>query len=595
MVNNNLISVVQTQTITDGDTDNTNDSASVGIAGSLVFVDGFDPPQALDNSFNFAVVAPPINLTLMLDISGSMGTAVPGGGGQTVLGALQQTVAGPGGLIDTLNGLTSDLDIWVIPTPSASFNTPIGSPESSFAAFYYNAASAAFNAKAYVNSLAAIGNEYYDGAMQYGLDTLTGPNPMFVLGEQNIVYFIADGIPVYDSIGTNIPTIEADWQNALNTYNADAVAIAIGGGGVAAELEPIANRDPDDSPLVLQTNGALTNFDDLVLTGNQTITGNILNDDILGSATSYTINSFSQTGAPIVNGTIGAAFTTDLGATLTVQLNGDFTYTAPLSLLQSDITETFDYSLITNLSDTSAAQFEIVIDGLGGGVAPVIIDLNDDGRIALSTVVEGVQYDINNDGYKEQTSWVGEEDGFLVFDVNNDQQVTGSNEFVFTQWDDTATTDMEALRNIFDTNQDGMLSNADQTWEHFGVWQDVNQDGTHQEGEFFTLADLDIESINLVSDGQVETINGNTVFGTSEVALTSGESLTAYDVSLTYQDVIAEAPIVDDNSPIDAEVPVQGSSDAVVTPDSADVSIQHDTAMNDMSMQLQNQNVDLLA
>jgi len=41
------------------------------------------------------------------------------------------------------------------------------------------------------------------------------------------------------------------------------------------------------------------------------------------------------------------------------------------------------------------------------------------------------------------------------------REITGMHQYVFTEWDPTATSDMEALASVFDTNGDGELSGAE--------------------------------------------------------------------------------------------------------------------------------------
>ncbi len=49
---------------------------------------------------------------------------------------------------------------------------------------------------------------------------------------------------------------------------------------------------------------------------------------------------------------------------------------------------------------------------------PLILDLDGDG-IETTTVENGVYFDHGVDGFKELSAWVGEDDGILVLDKNN--------------------------------------------------------------------------------------------------------------------------------------------------------------------------------
>ena len=54
------------------------------------------------------------------------------------------------------------------------------------------------------------------------------------------------------------------------------------------------------------------------------------------------------------------------------------------------------------------------------GVDPVLIDLNNDGKISTVGVENGTYFDHGNDGFAEMSAWVDRNDGILVIDKNND-------------------------------------------------------------------------------------------------------------------------------------------------------------------------------
>ena len=57
------------------------------------------------------------------------------------------------------------------------------------------------------------------------------------------------------------------------------------------------------------------------------------------------------------------------------------------------------------------------------------------------------------DGYKQRTAWAGTGNGVLVLDLAGTGQITERNQVIFTDWDPTATSDMQALANVFDTKR----------------------------------------------------------------------------------------------------------------------------------------------
>lgn len=200
---------------------------------------------------------------------------------------------------------------------------------------------------------------------------------------------------------------------------------------------------------------------------------------------------------------------------------------------------------------------------------PIIIDLDGDGveislQFGLATF-----FDLDDDGYLERTAWVASDDAFLVVDVGADGLIDQAREIAFTEWLDPAEreghTDLSALAEVFDSNDDGVFDAEDDRWDEFRVWQDIDQDGEvdHDAGELRTLdgrrvnadgsinAEADegatiIESINLTYNDSAAfgdtsddiTIFGNTLHGTASFSgfNADGEAITqdVGDVSLSY-------------------------------------------------------------
>ncbi len=193
-------------------------------------------------------------------------------------------------------------------------------------------------------------------------------------------------------------------------------------------------------------------------------------------------------------------------------------------------------------------------DGSGKN-SPVVIDLDGDGIELAPMDQNQTFFDFDDDGYLERTAWVGADDGLLMFDLNNDGQISTAKEIALAQWaEDEQLSDMEALARFFDVNGDGKLDVNDQTfgadhelvlrgvvnandnvWDSFKVWQDLDADAEIDEGELKTLAELNISEFTLsykfnesfgLSDGTV-------VNGFFDVVM-DGQTYLAGDVSLVY-------------------------------------------------------------
>lgn len=177
-------------------------------------------------------------------------------------------------------------------------------------------------------------------------------------------------------------------------------------------------------------------------------------------------------------------------------------------------------------------------DPRGNMWGPVILDLDGDG-IDVSFGGQAT-FDIDGDGFREQTAWAAADDGFLVVDLDADGNISASGgdgditqgaEIAFASWAGEGATDLQGLaqarddegRLIFDSNGDGVLDNNDDVWNSMKVFQDLDQDGEVDEGELRTLDDWGISQINLTYDdgsGFAETddnvtILGNTLHGTA--------------------------------------------------------------------------------
>ncbi len=144
--------------------------------------------------------------------------------------------------------------------------------------------------------------------------------------------------------------------------------------------------------------------------------------------------------------------------------------------------------------------FESAYDAYTDFISPIILDLDGDG---VEIMFDGrASFDMDSDGYLEQTSWAAADDGFLVIDLAADGSVGAGDgiidqaeEIAFSLWTDTPdATDLQALAEA--TDADGnLIFNSDTTpgadggqvldandtiWGHLHVWQDLDQGGQRE-------------------------------------------------------------------------------------------------------------------
>lgn len=165
---------------------------------------------------------------------------------------------------------------------------------------------------------------------------------------------------------------------------------------------------------------------------------------------------------------------------------------------------------------------------------PVLLDLNGNGLDLISIENSTAYFDITDDGHRDKMGWIGAEDGLLAYDHNQDGDISRRDEIAFVDYLPGARTDLEGLR-AFDSNQDGFLDAQDAEWSKFGVWQDKDQDGMTDEGEFRSLDLEGIARIGLTSDWNSREQAGNIVFGETSYTRTDGTTGIAGDVMLNFQ------------------------------------------------------------
>ncbi|WP_299376516.1 calcium-binding protein [uncultured Tateyamaria sp.] len=138
---------------------------------------------------------------------------------------------------------------------------------------------------------------------------------------------------------------------------------------------------------------------------------------------------------------------------------------------------------------------------------PIIVDLDGDGVEINAS--QQTYFDWDDDGFREAGSWVSDEDGFLVIDLNadgtrgaGDGVIDQTRELVLSLWGDDGDTDLQALRRAFDDHNNGVLDARDTIWSELRIWRDIDQDGeTENDGsELRTLAAWGITAINLGYD-----------------------------------------------------------------------------------------------
>ena len=179
--------------------------------------------------------------------------------------------------------------------------------------------------------------------------------------------------------------------------------------------------------------------------------------------------------------------------------------------------------------------YEYVAGGVTG-TPPIALDLNDNGLEFVAQSETGAKFDLNGTG-PQPTAWLAPNDGWLFIDLNGDNLASDRDELIFVTQVPAATSDLDALRIAYDSNANDLLDAPDTEWSKSRIWQDLNQDGISTADEVMSLAEAEIVSIGLVSDGQSYTgaSGAVTVLGRSSFLRSDGSEGTVGDVVLNTQ------------------------------------------------------------
>ncbi|MFH0785094.1 MAG: hypothetical protein V2B20_24495, partial [Pseudomonadota bacterium] len=168
--------------------------------------------------------------------------------------------------------------------------------------------------------------------------------------------------------------------------------------------------------------------------------------------------------------------------------------------------------------------------------SPLILDLDGDG-VETRSVADNIQFDLDNNGFRETVGWVGADDGLLALDKNGDGQITGGTELfgnhTILASGGKAANGFSALAE-YDDNKDGRIDANDAVFSQLKVWRDLDADGVSDAGELIGLAETGVARLNLTitaSSGKDAQGNDHRLVGS--YVDTGGASHTMTDVWFT--------------------------------------------------------------
>lgn len=162
---------------------------------------------------------------------------------------------------------------------------------------------------------------------------------------------------------------------------------------------------------------------------------------------------------------------------------------------------------------------------------PLVLDLDGDG-IELTDIANGVLFDINGDGKKEQTAFVARDDGFLAMDRDLNGLIESGLE-LFGDQKGAANGFAELAR--YDDNQDRKISDADSIFEKLLVYRELNNDGVGSGSELSSLKDFGISAISLTYQNVDLRSAENRITQISQYQKQNGENFLAGDAWMNYR------------------------------------------------------------
>lgn len=159
---------------------------------------------------------------------------------------------------------------------------------------------------------------------------------------------------------------------------------------------------------------------------------------------------------------------------------------------------------------------------------PMVLDLDNDGIETTDLRDKSVLFDMDDDGVRDRTAWISGDDGFLVYDRNNNGKIDAHAEMF---GGDNAGDGYRQLQ-AFDTNQDGKIAADDAGYHDLKVWQDRNENGLTDDGEMFGLSEAGLQALRLQSQTRLDEQHGNLLGDHSLVDTASGGKIELAEVWL---------------------------------------------------------------
>ncbi|MDO9418471.1 T1SS-143 repeat domain-containing protein [Pararhizobium sp.] len=208
---------------------------------------------------------------------------------------------------------------------------------------------------------------------------------------------------------------------------------------------------------------------------------------------------------------------------------------------------------LTGAATSGVTSVNVFYDGVDHQIAaaawtsvgdPIILDLDHNG-VLLSSLDNGVTFDINADGHADKVGWTAGTDGILAFDVDGNGTIDDGSEIFSPDFAGGKYVDGLAALATLDTNHDGKIDADDTDFSKLLVWQDLNHNGISDQGELSSVTAHAITSLSLDATAVNGEIGGQAVLAEGHYSLADGSTGSfvevAFDTSLGHAGSLVSA------------------------------------------------------
>jgi hypothetical protein len=183
------------------------------------------------------------------------------------------------------------------------------------------------------------------------------------------------------------------------------------------------------------------------------------------------------------------------------------------------------------------SRHELIANGVCTS-SPLVLDLDGDG-IHLSSLKQGVGFDLLGTGEKVWSAWTDGRDALLALDRDANGRIDGASELFGNATGGGAWSDGFAALAELDDDGNGRIDARDRVFDHLVLWRDADRDGVSTPSELVTLREagvrwIAVEAVRRVGEASLDAY-GNEIALVAEFGRRDGTRGVIVDAFLRYR------------------------------------------------------------